>query len=346
MLKYFRRQKYSLISIHHCPNSICVLQLKRDGFTYRIQDCRLHVHPQSLPTDEDWSNILLDLLAEMKIKDRYAAIAIEDALAITKVIEVKTALKGAYKQAEIRLQAQHLTPYPLAELYFDFIDIQPAPSNRKLTSILFVAVRRDPIDKRIVLMNKAGLKLRFIDLQSFSILRICHLLNEQRCNASLEQTIAFIEINNEKLTMKVLNNFALVFTHESLVPDCLKSGEETDDALSHQNKLSFPPEQAGLVKTIVALIHHALDSYYASPVYYKPNVLILTGDPTVLSDRLVQSVQSEFTIPCYLSNPFIKINFAELIEMKLLKIYARHLSICCGLALAMGKKFTSVPFGR
>jgi len=120
--------------------------------------------------DEDGvASTIKEILEAQKVTARRVDVAVSGLLCLTRAITLPQLPKAMLDEAVVR-EARKTMPLAMENLYG--VNWQIIPNARNQTYVFMVAVRRKTIDALIRTLNKAGLKIRFLDLKPLALSRV------------------------------------------------------------------------------------------------------------------------------------------------------------------------------
>lgn len=231
------------------------------------------------------------------------AIAIPTTAVIRKVIQVEPHYTDRELEDLINLDIERYIPYSSDEISWDF---QVIKRTTKGMDVLLVASRRELIEKTLAEISAAGLKVQIVDVEAFAMERAYKMFVKQSGIYADRQFIAIINIHSAAMTIIVLVEDDVVFTHSEELEQL------TNAAIGLQLQRAFQIFLAKHPKNI--------------------QQIFLAGELSLLVD-LVQQLEAMLMIQIIVINPFLKMELATQISREELSKVAHKLLVCCGLAL-------------
>ena len=153
--------------------------------------------------EKDKLNALKRLFKRAKISEKEVNISIEGPSVIIRTIQLPKMSEADLKNA-IKYEAEKYIPYNVNEVIVDCQIISEAENNM---GVLLVAAKKDSINDKIQLVQKAGLCPWVVDIDSFALINAFNLNNDES-----EKTIALLNIGSEATSVNIIRGDLLNFT--------------------------------------------------------------------------------------------------------------------------------------
>lgn len=230
---------HSLLGIDISRTRLNLLALRNHKGKYRIQqalsiplaegtwDGKSLVEPQKV------TQLLLEGLSQMPHEIHCAAIALPYEEIITKRVSVVEGLQHSDLEEEILFQAEKNIPFSLDKISLDYESLGPSPKEPKKEDFLLVAALKESLHQRIDMVEKAGLKVKIVDIEQYAIARagLFGLRQTMGVSGLSNQTIAIITFKENLLSLIIVNQSEVVY-HYGEICHPLNS-----DNLSHPKNL-------------------------------------------------------------------------------------------------------------
>lgn len=165
------------IDIGHHSIKAVVLKPKGDGYTL------VSFHEVKLSEDIfldghilDQEKVLIELKALKKKLPRTGkkiALAIPDSAVISKTLQIEGEIEPSEEEFSVYQAFSHQSPFPVEELSLDFVHTDTKVAGRHTSSSYQVyATKRDLIENRIEIMQKAGFEPVLFDMQTHGLLNL------------------------------------------------------------------------------------------------------------------------------------------------------------------------------
>jgi type IV pilus assembly protein PilM len=146
---------------------------------------------------------LKHIIKRAKISQKEVNISIEGPSVIIRSIQLPKMSEAELKNA-IKYEAEKYIPYNINEVLVDCHIVSQAQNNM---SVLLVAAKKDVINDKINLVQKAGLQPWVVDIDSFALINIFNLKNDES-----DKTIALLNIGSEATSVNIIKGNLLNFT--------------------------------------------------------------------------------------------------------------------------------------
>jgi len=274
------------------------------------------------------TNSLKSLFRASKLSSANIAIAIPRSSAIIKDITVDKRLNIDEIESRVWIEANRFFPNLIGEIYLDFAVIGPSAQDASQLEIILVACRKEQIDPYLDVIRQADLYPRLVDINSYALERTLTLIAKQYPDT---QTLALLNISFSLITLIVIHEGILIYTHEL---------NYDGHNLSHLNENStggndLKIESLTALKGSLSLhLRHTMQFFYSSRPNIRIEQLILSGDCAVIFSDLPDFIMKETGKTVMLANPFKNLKIAKGLDESNLQKYAPSLMLCCGLAMS------------
>lgn len=349
-MSWFKHRDTSVLGIDISTTAVKLLELSKTSSRYRVESYALVSLPQDVVVDKNITNI--DAVADTvkmavklsRTKQKNACIAVAGSSVMSKVIQMPADLSSDEMEDQIFMEADQYVPYTLDEVNLDF-EIQGVNAvNPEMVDVLLAVSRRENVDDRIEVLTKAGLKVKIVDIEAFSMENAFLLLSKQLPKASKSQTIAIADIGATMSTLSVLQECRTIYTREQGF-----GGQQLTEEIQRRYGLTY--DEAGVAKrqgglpsnyitdvlepfklVIVQQISRALQFFVSSNANRKIDGIILAGGSASIQG-LEKIVAKNLGIKTYIANPFINMALSSRIKPQSLSNDAPTMMIASGLAL-------------
>jgi type IV pilus assembly protein PilM len=349
-MSWFDRGNSAVLGIDISTAAIKLLELSRSGARYKVESYSVAPLPQDAVVDKNIAN--MDVIADaikLAVKQsgtrtKQACVAVAGSSVMTKVITIPASLAEDEMEEQILVEADQYVPYSLDEVNLDFEVLELSEDNPEMVNVLLAASRRENVEDRIEVLEKAGLKAKIVDVEAFSIENAFSLLADQLPDAIDSQTIAIADIGASMSTLNVLHECRTVYTREQGF-----GGKQLTEEIQRRYGLSY--EEAGLAKrhgglpdnyvtdvlepfknAMVQQIARSLQFFVSSSANRGIDSIVLAGGCSSIPG-LEKLVEQNLGIPAYVANPFINMALSNRVKPQSLSNDAPAMMIACGLAL-------------
>ncbi len=349
-MSWFDRGNSAVLGIDISTAAIKLLELSRSGARYKVESYSVAPLPQDAVVDKNIANI--DVIAnaiKMAVRQsgtrtKDACVAVAGSSVMTKVISLPGSLAEDEMEEQILVEADQYVPYSLDEVNLDFEVQGVSEDNPEMVNVLLAASRRENVEDRVEVLEKAGLKAKIVDVEAFSIENAFSLLADQLPDAIDSQTIAIADIGASMSTLNILHECRTVYTREQGF-----GGKQLTEEIQRRYGLSY--EEAGLAKrhgglpdnyvtdvlepfkkAVVQQIARSLQFFVSSSANRGIDSIVLAGGCSSIPG-LEKLVEQNLGIPAYVANPFINMALSNRVKPQSLSNDAPAMLIACGLAL-------------
>ena len=349
-MSWFDRGNSAVLGIDISTAAVKLLELSRSGARYKVESYSVAPLPQDAVVDKNIANV--DVIADAIKKavkqsgtrTKQACVAVAGSSVMTKVITVPGSLAEDEMEEQILVEADQYVPYSLDEVNLDFEVQGVSEDNPEMVNVLLAASRRENVEDRVEVLDKAGLKAMIVDVEAFSMENAFTLLADQLPDAIDSQTVAIADIGASMSTLNVLHECRTVYTREQGF-----GGKQLTEEIQRRYGLSY--EEAGLAKrhgglpdnyvtdvldpfkkAMVQQIARSLQFFVSSSANRGIDSIVLAGGCSSIPG-LEKLVEQNLGIPAYVANPFINMALSNKVKPQSLSNDAPAMMIACGLAL-------------
>jgi len=311
---YFK--KYPFLGLDLGLNEIRLLQLEKRGSCFHIE--KMVAHPFSVEKAsrgkgsswEAYREPLLDLVAQMELKNCSVALALPHSAIIKKQIELPPPLQESELTAVLQQGlSQYFPGIPENEIYFDY---EVKPANEAWLSILLVATRKQQLQSQLSVVEQAGLKVAIVDVDIYALTRAAALFfypNQERRN----EIAVLLNLVSPVCSFIAFNAEELIFHHSWNVDKAI-----FDNPLDHGDNW-------------VQQVKNGWQLYQSNHPQRKITFMGVAGEIVHL-DQLVSVFQKQFSLTVKQVNPFQAMTHSASLRPNLINDYASRFLLCCGLA--------------
>ncbi|MBL4647974.1 MAG: pilus assembly protein PilM [Gammaproteobacteria bacterium] len=153
--------------------------------SHQHQQYRVQHHAAITPTPDDRSPMITKMLQQW-LNAAYITTATPTVMALTQHDIIKKTIPVAKKlnQQDIeKIVATNIERYlscSLSDIYLDFAPIGPSANNSQLFDIQLIAARRQLVDPILQPIQRAGLTVKVVDVDSYALARAKLFLDQQK----------------------------------------------------------------------------------------------------------------------------------------------------------------------
>jgi type IV pilus assembly protein PilM len=350
IFELFERKQKPVIGLDISSTSVKLLELSRQGDTYRVEGYAVKALPPNVVVEKNISDeeavaeVVRDLVKVSRSKVRDAAVAVAGSAVITKVVEMPAGLSEDAMEAQIALEADQYIPYPLEEVAIDF-EVQAASEiDPERVEVLLAACRRENVDLRQSVLEQADLVAKVVDVEAYTMERAFSLLTEQFEDHDEGMVVAIVDVGATMTTLSVLVGGKTVYTREQLF-----GGKQLTEEI--QRRYGLSTAEAGLAKkqgglpddyelevlepfkeAVVQQVTRSLQFFFSSSQYNDVDQIVLAGGVAAMDD-LASVIEEKLGAKTSVANPFANMSVSSKVNAAALANDAPSLMIATGLAM-------------
>lgn len=281
--------------------------------------------------------ILKEVFVKSKISTKNIALSVPRSSAIIKDITVDSRLTPAEIESRIWIEAKRLFPNLIEDIYLDYINMGPLADNPMRLEIILTACRKDQIHPYYEIMRVAGLNPAIIDLNSYALLRALKMITKSQMSL---QTIALLNISSSLITLIIIHEGTLVYTHElnydgqRIAKKVTKNENNYSDSINKEGLIADNLDLETLKASISSNLKYVMQFFFSSRPNLRIQHVILAGDCSVAVSNLAELIQEKTGKQTTLAEPFAETSISEEVNKSLLNFYAPSLMLSTGLALS------------
>jgi type IV pilus assembly protein PilM len=350
VLKLFKPKHRSFLGIDISSFSVKILELSGskdnpcvEGYGYGF-----------MPNNALDGNIIKDVdavaeciksvITKAKLVSKQSAIAVPDSAVISKVVQLNDGLTHQEMEELVIIEADKYIPYPIDEINLDFEIQGHSGKNTSLLDILIVASRAENVNSRVEAITRAGLDVKYVDVESYAVERAAQLLVKDLPASGQDKIIPIIDIGASYTHLFVLNNMKLTFSREEkfggsqLIESIAEHYNMTvEQALLAKNENKLPEDYEEKVlapfnEIILLQIKRTLQFFYSTSQHNYVDHIVLAGG-VARQPGLAALIQEQLNVPTTIANPLGSISFGAHVDIDSLNRDAPSLLMAFGLAL-------------
>lgn len=289
-----------LLEISGVKGALCVEHYGREEFPFQAMDGNFIKEIDALALS------IKKLISRLGTQCRQVALAVPDAVVISKQIQVNHIVNEYELEEFISTDADKYIPFPLHELSLDFESIGPSVNNPNNLEVLLVAARAEIVTNRVAAMIRSGLNAKIVDVASLAVERALQLFVKE---FSVYPCVAVIDLGTNSIHLFVFAKMKLIYFKEEQIIG---------------NKAS--------TEHLLLQIKRSLRFYCSSNHSQSIDYILLAG-AFAQSFDLDVLVQKNLKIPTAIINPFSGMQLGKNLDTASLYKDAPLLMVACGLAL-------------
>ena len=213
-----------------------------------------------------------------------------------------------------------------------------------MIDVLIVASRAENVSSRVEVINRAGLEVKIVDVESYAVERAAQLLASELPAGGDKKNIAIIDIGAVYTHLFVLHGMKIIFSREEefggkqLIEAVVnRYGMERPEALLAIEQGALPEDYENEVlqpfKELIFLqVKRALQFFFSTSHYTFVDHIILAGG-VAKQHGIAQLLQQQINIPTSIANPLMHMDFAKSVNRDIITRDSPMLMVACGLAL-------------
>lgn len=227
--------------------SIKAAVVKKSGKKAIIEQVASEVLPADMrggATDASSLQALVSQLVKRVGKgQKTVALSIPTSSAILKTIDVDANLNDDLLEGEVQLELVNFVPFPLDQIYADFIRLGRSKQNPDKEEVFVAASRRDIVDKVAGSVAVKSIKHKEIDVEAFAVGQVL----EQIKGKNYRDAYAIVDIGYRASKVSVFQAGDMIFSREQQI-----GGHQLTEAIAEAGGVTL--EEAEKMK------HNAIDS--------------------------------------------------------------------------------------
>ena len=339
----------SVLGLDISSTAVKLIELSLSSQGYVVNAYNSLPLPINTVIEKDITNVnaltqtLKKLVFESGTKLKNIAVAVPDALVITKEIELPTGLTGLQLEAQIALEISEHIAYPIEEIAFDFEVMPPSRYDQDLIKVLVTACLQKNIENLKQAIGSAGFTLDAIDIQSYVIERAYRLIQSQSIRDDC-QLAAIADIGATSFNFTLLSDGHAIYSREQLfggkqlVEEIQRRyGMSWDEfcKVKYEGVLPHDYESNVLMPFKRNLIEHiirALQIFYSSSDYNDIDQLFLVGGLSGLQG-LTCDIEAALSVPTEVANVLADMSISKQLNCSGLVDSGPAMLLAVGLAL-------------
>ena len=308
MALLFPRKTHAVLGLDISPTAVKILELRRTNKQLRVQGFAVvplmsnAIVDNVIKNPQNVISAIKAALEQMPFSTRHVGIALPATAVISKTIAIDASLSEEELEAHIQLEAATAIPFPLDEVCMDFSPLGVNEKDPTKVDVLLVAARLAQVEARRNVVETAGLLVDCIEVESFAVERCVNYLRYKDDS----KTIAVIDFNKTIMTLTVMYQRRVIYTHEEL--------------------LSSQP----VTESLMPLLRRAMQMFFSSAQSYPVDEILLSGSGI---SGLTTIVSDDLSLPVTIINPFYTMLLTDTVNALQVQQELSTFTIACGLAL-------------
>lgn len=148
---------------------------------------------------------------------RRVALAMPGAQVISRIVQLPASMTEEDMEQRIHARAEQYIPYPVNDVRLDFEVIGPSASHSHCVDVLLAACRREPVERAVEMLDRAGAKPAVIDAEPFALQNACRFLRHQMPDGGRGRTVAVADIGTLDARIHILHDQESVFSQAHVI---------------------------------------------------------------------------------------------------------------------------------
>lgn len=218
----FKQKVPPLAGLDISTTAVRLLALDATSRGYRVQSCaQVRLPPGAVAEGavadaEAVSQAVADVARRSGSKRRSVALAVPGAQIISRQIAMPIEFADADIEQQITLESDQYIPYPLEDVYFDFVVMGPNARNPQTADVLLIVARSEVVDRRLEILSAAGLSAAVADVEAYALESAFPLIASQMPETARQGMTAMVDVGATTTTLNVLHEGTTLFTREQL----------------------------------------------------------------------------------------------------------------------------------
>ena len=347
----FGRKKSPLLGIDISSSVVKELELSKKGEKYTVESYSVEPLPVNAVVEsrienrDEVAGAIRRAVKRSGTKAKEAAVAVSANSAISKIVSFPASLSERELEENVLMEAENYIPYPLDEVRLDFEILGPSAADVEAVDVLLAASRRENVDVRTEVVEKAGLKPRLVDVEAYTIENAFELIARQLPHHGQGLTVAVADVGATLTTLHVLVDGKIVFTREQtfggrmLTEDIERHyGMSYQEAGRAKKDGSLPDDYSPKVlepfkRSMAMTVTRALQFFFSASTQYQSIDHIILAGGCASINGIDTMIEEETGTSTSIANPFAEMILGSRVKIQALSNDAPSMMIACGLAM-------------
>lgn len=340
----------SILGVDISPTSLKILQLSHNGVNIRVEGYGSALFPDKAMEGTTIKDIdavaatIKQVVSSSAFSTEQAAVAVPDASAISKVIQINEGLSESELEELVIIEADKYIPFPIDEINIDFSVLGPSSKNSAMQDVLIVASRAENVNNRVEALRLAGLDVKIVDVESYAVERAAYLLKPDLPAGGENKIVAIIDIGSTYTHLLVLHNLKIIYSRDEDF-----GGKQLLDEIVRQYGVTLQ-EATQLVEKRTALedyqtriltpfyenvflhVKRTLQFFFSTSQYNFVDHVVLAGG-AAREPGIAELLQAHINVPTTVANPLATFSFSNNVNRDQIIQESPSLIVACGLAL-------------
>lgn len=346
----FKQRIPPLLGLDISTSAVRLLALDSTSRGFRVESCAQVRLPHgavaegSVADAEAVARAVGEALTRAGSKRRRVALAVSGSQIISRQIAMPVDFSDADIEQQITLESDQYIPYPLDDVYFDFVVLGPNARNPQTADVLLIVARNEVVDKRLEPLSAAGLAAAVVDVEAYALESAFPLIAPQMPPTARTGVTAMVDVGASTTTLNVLQGGVTLFTREQSF-----GGEQLLQQIQERYGLAYPEASAALLEgsfpeewrsTIIVpfldslanQVGRLLQVFFSATGQSSLDHIVLSGGCAGLAGA-AGIVGRYLGLDTRVGNPFLGVEFAPGIDAARLREHGHAWMIAAGLAM-------------
>ncbi len=196
--------------------------------------------------------IVTDLIKKVgKGQDR-VALSIPTSSVILKTISVESGLSDALLEGEVQMELVNFVPFPLEQVYSDYVSLGKSSQDPKKEEVFVVASRKDIVDNLVYSVDVKSIKKKEVEVEAFALGQVL----EQVKGKNYRDAYAVIDIGYRSTVISVFKAGSMLFNREQQI-----GGYHLTEAIAEASGISISEAEKVKLNNIHSVSSTVLMAY-------------------------------------------------------------------------------------
>ncbi len=198
------------------------------------------------------SRLIADLVKKVgKGQDR-VALSVPTSSVILKTINVDANLSESLLDGEIQMELVNFVPFPLEQVYSDYVSLGRSVEDPDKEEIFVVASRKDVVDKVAGYVNVKSIRKKEVEVESFALGQVV----EQIKGKNYREAYAVVDIGYKSTVISIFKSGRMLFNREQQV-----GGYHLTEAIAEASGQSISEAEQVKLTNVHSVSSEVLEAY-------------------------------------------------------------------------------------
>lgn len=171
--------------------------------------------------NDELKSVVRDIIK--KSRQSEVVFSISSSNAIMKTLPVEKRLSGDSLEGEVQMAMINFVPFPLDQVYMDFVEMGPSEEEEGKKDVFVVAAKKDHVEKVANLANAKNVKNKIVDLDVFAYAQVLEIVKGKK----YRENYGIIDIGHKSTQIFIFKEGELLYSREQQV-----GGQQLTDLVS------------------------------------------------------------------------------------------------------------------